>query len=105
MKRTAYIKKTALLLALVYLSLTGLIMVGTEKHALNHDDHSDHAAQHASFICTWMCASSTYTHTVDQNQTQEIHLAPEDPAFQIERFYFASPLFSYHIRPPPSSLS
>ncbi len=105
MKKIVYIKKTALLLALVYLSLTGLIMVRMEKHALSHDHESNHAAQHASFICTWMCASSTYAHTADQNQAQDFNPTPDDPAIHIEPFFPASPLFSFHIRPPPSSLS
>ena len=100
-------KKTALLVTLVYLSLTILMMVRIENHALNHDhDHEhNHAAQHASFICNWMCASSTYTHTAGQNQIEGFNSTPDDPAFEVEPFFSALPLFSFHIRPPPFSLS
>jgi hypothetical protein len=98
-------KRIALLLALIYLSLTGLMMVRIEKHALHHDHQTNHSAQHASFICNWMCASSTYTHTADQNQVEDFNPTPEGPAIRVEPFFPASPLFSFHIRPPPFSLS
>ncbi len=57
-------KKTALFIVMVYLSLSGLMMVSAGDHAMIHQKSSDHAAQHASFVCTWMCAASTSAQSV-----------------------------------------
>jgi len=52
-------KTTALSLVLVYLSLSGMMMVQAGDHAMMHQKSADHATQHRSFVCTWMCAAGT----------------------------------------------
>ncbi|WDT73500.1 MAG: hypothetical protein MPW17_23050 (plasmid) [Candidatus Manganitrophus sp.] len=80
-----WIKQTALLFTLVYLFSTGLIMVRAEGHALSHEEHTeDHAEQHASFICTWMCAASTFVHTPGQTLDGQSTPSFESPIAKLE---------------------
>lgn len=106
MTQKAQVKqKTALVVLLVYLLLTSLIMVRAERHALKHEHHGSHAAQHASFICTWMCAASTFVHTDNQKQREVGHLSFEHLVFYTEGLFTNLLIFSFHIRPPPALLS
>jgi hypothetical protein len=105
MMRKIEIRQTALLVTLVYLFLSGFMMVGAGGHAAEHGHDSHHSAQHASFTCTWMCASSSFVHTTDQvlNQTAQPYI--ENLAVYNERFLNPLSIFSFHIRPPPLSIS
>lgn len=101
-----WIKRTALLFTLVYLFSTGLIMVRAEGHALSHEEHAEeHAKQHASFICTWMCAASTFVHTSGQTLDGQSTPSFESPIAKPEVPPRPQPLSTGTIRPPPFSLS
>jgi hypothetical protein len=104
MKQKRSIRQFALLLALVYLFSSGWMTLRTEGHILNHEAAHHHGAQHASFVCAWMCAASTFVHSPDQRLSPSFHLSFEAPALSEERFHHAFSVFSFHIRPPPSSL-
>lgn len=105
MTQKAQVKqKTALVVLLVYLLLTSLIMVRAERHALKHEHHGSHAAQHASFICTWMCAASTFVHSADQKVSQRLHPSFENLTLSIEFSLKDLSIFSFYIRPPPNAL-
>jgi len=105
MMRKTQIKQTALALTLVYLFLSGFMTAGMQGHAPTHEHGSNHAAQHSSLICDWMCTASSFVHTSDQvlNQTTQ----PYSENLTAYHEYFLNPLsiFSFHIRPPPVSLS
>jgi hypothetical protein len=105
MMRKSHIQQTALALTLVYLFLSGFMAVGTAGHAPTHEHGSNHAAQHSTLICDWMCASSSYVQTSDPvlNQTTQPYV--ENLAVYDERFLNPLSIFSSHIRPPPISLS
>ena len=97
-----WIKQTALLFTLVYLISTGLIMVRAEGHALSHEEHTeDHAKQHASFICTWMCAASSFSHTPEQAFDRKSTLSCEQPITRMAVFSGIQLLCADVIRPPP----
>lgn len=100
MTRKAPIKKTALLLVLVYLFLSGFVMIGAAEHAAEHGHGAKHTTQHASFICTWMCAASSFVHQADQNLSQSSNPPYESLTGYIERFASNSSIFSFHIRSP-----
>ena len=105
MKQKALIKRIALLITLVYLFLSSLMMIEAGGHAQKHEHTAHHAAQHASFICTWMCAASTTLNTGDQSLIQSTHPSFETFPVSIERVFNNPSIFSYYIRPPPSSFS
>jgi hypothetical protein len=87
---------------LVYLFSTGLIMVRAEGHALRHEEHSeDHAKQHASFICTWMCAASTFVHSPEQTFGRQSIPSFEYSIARPEEPPRSQPLSADTIRPPP----
>jgi len=101
-----WIKQTAVLFTLVYLFSTGLIMVRAEGHALSHEEHAaDHAKQHASFICTWMCAASSFVHTLGQTLDGRSTPSFENPIAKPEFLPRPQPLSTGTIRPPPFFLS
>ncbi|TAK03505.1 MAG: hypothetical protein EPO39_11950 [Candidatus Manganitrophaceae bacterium] len=100
-----WIKQTAVLFTLVYLFSTGLIMVRAEGHALSHEEHEDHAKRHASFICAWMCAASTFVHTPEQTLDQRSTPYFENPIAKPEVPPRPQPLSADTIRPPPFLLS
>jgi len=97
-------QKTARAVLFVYFLLTGLTAAGMEGHAAEHARHGNHGAQHAGFLCLWMCASSTFVHTADPQPTQRF-----SPSFS-HRVPYAEPsprnvfVFSFYARPPPFRL-
>ncbi|MBI3609581.1 MAG: hypothetical protein HY204_02630 [Nitrospirae bacterium] len=105
MMRKTQIKQTALVLTLVYLFLSGFIMVGAGGHAAHHSDSADHAAQHASFICNWMCAASTFVQSANPRLSQRLTLSFENLAGYADGFYGIRSVISFYIRPPPVSVS
>jgi len=98
------IRQTALLLTLVYLFLSSYMMIGVERHALGHEHHANHSARHASVVCAWMCGASTFVHSTYQVLDQSSRLYFASLPGYIERFLSDLSGFSFHIRPPPSSL-
>lgn len=97
-------KKTLLGLTLIYLLLSVSMTISVEKHLSEHGRHSHHAAQHASLICAWMCAASTFVHSADQTLSHRSKISIEKPVI-LGRPFFDNPfLFFFHIRPPPFSL-
>jgi hypothetical protein len=81
------------------------MMIEAGEHTLGHGHTANHAAQHASFICTWMCAASTFADSGDYSLGQSLHPPFEKPTVAIERFLSHLSIFSFRIRPPPASLS
>jgi len=53
------IRRSAFMIALVYLSMSTVMSLQLGGHALKHGQGSHHAKQHVSLVCTWMCAAST----------------------------------------------
>lgn len=102
-KQRTKLKRTAILLFLVYLFLSSLMMIEGGRHAMEHGRAAHHAAQHASVTCAWMCTASTFIDSENQNLSQDPHLSVRNRTVFIERFIGAPTLFSYRIRPPPVS--
>jgi hypothetical protein len=101
----AQIRRTAIFVVLVYLFLSVFITVGMGGHTAQHGHDSHHAAQHASFACAWMCASSSFVHSSDHFQNQSVQPYIENLAIYHERFPNPLSIFSVHIRPPPLSIA
>lgn len=102
MKRMTRFKQTALFLTLIYLFLSSLMMARIGRHALEHEHHTHHAAQHASLACDWMCGASTFIQTDNHRPSPASTLSPENLPINVEQI--SSRLFrsSNPIRPPPS---
>ena len=106
MAQKTQIKPTALLLVLVYLFLSGFMTVGAVQHDLIHEHHADHAKQHASLVCDWMCTASIFVHSADERLSAGVR----EPSFERLTIY-AEPVlghhseFSFYIRPPPDFLA
>jgi hypothetical protein len=105
MTRKTQIRRTALLVTLIYLFLSGFMMVGTAGHASTHDHGTNHAGQHSSLVCDWMCAASAFVQTSDHVLNQTAQPAIENLAVYHERFLNPLSIFSFRIRPPPVSIS
>jgi len=103
--RKSHIRKTALALTLVYLFLSGFMSIGMAAHSAMHQHGTNHAAQHSSLICDWMCTASSFVPTTDQvlDQTHQ----PVVASLVVDHEHFLNPLsiLSFHIRPPPVFLS
>ncbi|MCI0526343.1 MAG: hypothetical protein L0Y56_02675 [Nitrospira sp.] len=94
-------KKAALTLILVYLSLSVFMVMGMGSHAMHHGQATHHAAQHASFVCAWMCSASNFVDSADRSLSQTDDPLYERLAVFIHGFYKHSSSFSFYIRPPP----
>ncbi len=105
MMRKSHIQQTALALTLVYLFLSGFMTVGAGGHAATHEHGADHAAQHASFICDWMCAASSFVHSSDTHLTSAVHPSFEKLTIYTEPDRGNLSAFFFYIRPPPTALS
>jgi len=105
MAQKTQIKPTALLLVLVYLFLSGFMAIGAVQHDSNHERHADHAKQHTSLACDWMCTASAFVHPVGPTLTHSFSLYFETKVVYVEHFIKSLIIFSLHIRPPPFSLS
>jgi hypothetical protein len=104
MKPKTLIKSTALLLTLFSLFISGLIMIEAGGHALQHGHTASHAAQHASLICTWMCAASTALQSEDPRPIQRIAPSSESVIVSPGPFFSRSVPLVLRVRPPPFSL-
>ncbi len=97
-------KRIALCLTVVYFALSGTVVLEVGEHALKHRQHTNHAAQHASFICTWMCAaSSSVVSSGDEAPTRGFGLAPEKPRTYESQLFARLLKTPISIRPPPVS--
>jgi hypothetical protein len=105
MKSRTLIRSTALLLTLLSLFVSSIMMIEAGGHTLGHGHTANHASQHASFICTWMCAASTFADSEDQSLSQNVHPTFETIPISTERFFNNLSILSFHIRPPPISFS
>jgi hypothetical protein len=105
MMRKTQIKQTALVLTFVYLFLSGFMAVGMEGHAPTHEHGSNHAAQHSSLICDWMCTASSFVHSGSPSLNQSFGPSFEKPVIDSGRFLGTPFIFSFYIRPPPVSIS
>ncbi len=105
MRQKAQIRQTACLVLLVYLFLSGFMMVGAGSHAVTHQNGTHHAAQHASFVCAWMCAASSFVHTADPNPSQRFNPTFENLPTCASGLSDNLSILSFHIRPPPTALS
>ncbi|HUK55055.1 MAG TPA: hypothetical protein VLY20_00155 [Nitrospiria bacterium] len=99
------LKRTALLITAVYLFLSAFMMVGAVQHDFQHEHDADHAKQHASVFCDWMCAAAAFVHSSDLNLTQGFDSSFESEVVYRERFFTSLSIFSLYIRPPPLSFS
>ena len=105
MTRKTQIKLTAFVLTLVYLFLSGFMVIGMGEHAAEHGHDSQHTAQHASFTCTWMCAASAFVHSADPHLTEGVRPSFEKLTVYTEPFLSNISAFSFYIRPPPISIA
>jgi hypothetical protein len=105
MKQKSRIKQISILITLIYLFLSGFIMIGVGGHAAEHGHSADHAPQHASFACTWMCAASSFVHSADQKPGYSFNPSFEKSQVYPECVSSSIAIFSFYIRPPPFLLS
>ena len=56
----AAIKGVALLVALVFLLLSGFATLGNSQSAMIHGGTDHHGDQHSSFFCAWMCTAANF---------------------------------------------
>lgn len=104
--RERIIKQAALLLTLVHLFLLiDFMTMGLEGHALTHRERPDHASQHASLVCNWICTASTFVHSEDQHLNRRFHPFFEKLIIAAEPFFGSFSFFPFYIRPPPFSLA
>jgi hypothetical protein len=95
------IKRIAVGVALLYVTLSGAMMLGMAVHSGKHQHTTQHAAQHASFICTWMCSASTFVHSGDLILDEVSRISSNIGFVAVEGFLSRSSVFSFYIRPPP----
>ncbi|MEO2054847.1 MAG: hypothetical protein ABGX83_06080 [Nitrospira sp.] len=105
MNQKKQFKYAAQLLVLIYLFLTAFMTVGMERHALGHGRNPNHAAQHTTFTCNWMCAASTFVHTSDQNLNSGFIPSIAKLSNLVEQIFHKVSVLSYYARPPPFFLS
>jgi len=101
MKQDRLLKKTACLTVFIYISLSAYMLVGMARHAMQHGRSPHNAAQHTSFICTWMCAATTYVNATDQTVGQQFIPVFGALSFSAENVLPNKPLLVFRIRPPP----
>jgi hypothetical protein len=102
---TRNIKRTALLVTLVYFALSILVMFQAGKSSAMHRHGTNHAGHHNSFICSWMCAASSGIHSADLDVTQEFHAFSENLPIRNESYFSNLSVYHEFIRPPPTFLA
>lgn len=103
--RNKRIKHTAQLLVLIYLFLSAFMTIGMERHALRHGRNPNHAAQHTTLICNWMCTASTFVHTPDQKLNSGFLPSIAKPHTLTEQLFHNISVLPHDARPPPLFLS
>ena len=105
MKQKWQMKQISILIILIYLFLSGFMMRGVGGHAAEHDHSANHASQHVSFVCTWMCTASNFVHSADQKLGYSFNPSFEKSQVYPERVSSNMSIFSFYVRPPPGLLS
>lgn len=105
MNKKRLVKQTAQFLALIYLFLSAFMPIAMERHVLMHGRNPNHAAQHATFICTWMCAASSFVHTSDQKLNRHFIPSIARQIILIDQIFHDISVLPDTIRPPPSFFS
>jgi len=98
-------KQTAQLLVLIYLVASAFMTVGIERHALKHGRNPNHAAQHATLMCNWMCAASTFVNASDQQLNNGFVPSIAKLSLLTEQLFHNISVLPHFARPPPFSLS
>ncbi len=101
MNQKTLAQKVALFTTYIYLFLSVFVMFSVAQHILRHDSVSHHAAQHATLICSWMCAASTHVFSAHQNILEVSTPSFERLVFYANEIFTDSSVLSYYIRPPP----
>jgi len=104
-KQKSKTRQIACLLILVYLFLSGFMIVGSASHAVEHQHGTNHAEQHASFVCTWMCAASSFIHTDHPRPHSSLNPVFHNLPTYTQQTENNLSIFSFYARPPPTSLS
>ena len=106
MLKKTRIKQTALLLTLAYFLLSSHVymMAGMGEHASGHAAHDQHAAQHVSSFCNWMCGT-IFVHSNITVFSQSFRPSFEKQYADTELFFNDPAVFSFYIRPPPVSFT
>ena len=73
MKQQSHIRKMALGLAVLCLCWSGYMMVPASHHLLKHAQ-GNHAKQHTSTACAWMCMSSSFDQPSVENTNQYFYV-------------------------------
>jgi len=102
MTQKTQIKRTALVLAMVYLFLSGFMAVGAGKQDVHRMHHAGHAKQHSTLFCHWMCSAATFVHSAELRVSDGVREPSfERPAVYAEPVLGHLSVFSFYIRPPP----
>ncbi len=101
MSRQKYFRPVAFGLVLIYFSLTGVFLTGAGGHGLMHGQKKQHSAEHASVLCSWMCATSSHLHSPETHSVRDHHPVPIDLGERVEELLKDSRPASFRIRPPP----
>ena len=101
LRQKTHIKQTACLIILVYLFLSGAMLVEVGNHAATHEHGANHAKQHASFVCSWMCAAPTHVHSAEPSLNLSFNPFFETLAVYSEPSFTNLSIFSHNARPPP----
>jgi len=99
------IKQKALVLSIIYLFLSGYMMVGEQRHVFEHARRGNHTTRHASLTCSWMCATSASVDSANPSLNEGLNPSFEDLVASAEPFPVRLSVFYFHGRSPPVGLS
>ncbi len=99
--KTKNLRRTAFFLTLVYLFLSGFVMVGMGGQAMEHGHTAHHRTHHSTLTCLWMCAAGTFVHSVVPKLDPIFYRSIEDIISHFEPILSNLSIFSLYIRPPP----
>lgn len=91
-------RAVALGLSLLFFGLAVFATPASVRHALVHSRHT--AAQHTTFVCTWICAATAFVQTTPGALDVHPAFRPTDPAPQAALVAQAAPATS--ARAPPA---
>ena len=92
----------AVALVLLFLFWVGHVMVLAGHHLLAHGQRSDHAAQHSSLVCAWMCMSSSFIESPVQSLHQTALPVFYALALLSSFLLLQRPISSLNARAPPT---
>lgn len=99
------LRAVASFLIFIYLFLSGVLAFGTGTHLLQHGATAHHAKQHSSFLCTLMCATSSFVHSSEETLDGNFNSVPERPVVTFDIIPDRPATFTFKIRPPPDSFA